>query len=131
MAWITLLKAVPWTNVIASAPAIADSAKRLWNTASKKPDANPDKPPQTPPFRPQGPTELIELAQRIDTLETADKNLQGLMQDSSLLLKALANQNTELIARVQLNQRLMVWNFVLSAILCLALVAGALIVFTK
>jgi hypothetical protein len=32
--WLTLLKTVPWTDVIANAPTIANGAKKLWHSVS-------------------------------------------------------------------------------------------------
>ena len=34
--WMTLLAAVPWTEVIKNAPKVADSAKKLWHTVGGK-----------------------------------------------------------------------------------------------
>ena len=49
--WLSVLKAVPWTEVITNAPKVADGAKKLWNSVGKKvpqpaagavPSATPD-----------------------------------------------------------------------------------------
>jgi hypothetical protein len=34
--WVTVLQLVPWTEVIRNAPAVLDSARKLWDTASRK-----------------------------------------------------------------------------------------------
>ena len=30
LSWITVLKAVPWTEVVRNAPAVAEGARKLW-----------------------------------------------------------------------------------------------------
>ena len=39
--WLTLLKVVPWSDVIANAPKVADGARKLWNRAHKPVAADP------------------------------------------------------------------------------------------
>ena len=104
--WLTVLKSVPWGEVIKNAPQVAEGAKKLWSSVSRKPP-----PPQTAP--PQG-----ELAQ----LRASVNDLHGQMLASSELIKALADQNAELVRRIELNRARLVW--LGAAVAIVALVAG-------
>lgn len=35
--WLTVLKLVPWGEVVKNAPAVADGAKKLWDSVGRKP----------------------------------------------------------------------------------------------
>lgn len=105
ISWITVLQAVPWTEVIKAAPQIAEGAKKLWNTVSRKgPPVVPV--PLPDPNRPLDPEELISTLQtRVSLLETSLAELEEQMLASSELIKALAEQNAELVRGVELNRQ--------------------------
>lgn len=115
--WITVLKLVPWGEVIKNAPAVADGAKKLWDTVGRKP-------PPIPEATAAG-TDAIEgdagadpsvvLRARLDEAEVAIGTLHEQMQASSTLIKALAEQNTELIRRVEIQRVRQGWLAVLLA----------------
>lgn len=99
LGWLSILKAVPWTDVVSNAPKVADGAKKLWeavgrkSAAAKAGAANPDD------------TSADALANsglevRVAELTAEVLQLQKEMADSSQLIKALAEQNTQLIRRV-------------------------------
>jgi hypothetical protein len=99
--WLTVLQTVPWTDVIRNAPKVAEGAKKLWGSvAGTPPKATTAAPPasQTAVVDPQA------LHSRIATLETAVSDLHQQMLASSELIKALAEQNTQLVARVEANR---------------------------
>ena len=96
--WLSVLKAVPWTEVIANAPKVADGAKKLWNSVGKKaPQPAPD---AVPPSEPDADT-LGELETRLAAMEAAASELHAQMLASSEVIHSLAEQNTQLISGVQ------------------------------
>lgn len=91
--WMTVLKAVPWTDVINNAPRIADGAKKLWKAASAKKDVPPAGTPQ----------ELTAHA-RLAALEATVGELQAELLASSALIRELADQNTQLVRQAEANR---------------------------
>ena len=109
--WMTVLKLVPWVEVIKNAPAIADGAKKLWATAGRPPregDAGQDAPSAGHAVA-AGDEGLAALQAQLASAEDSVARLQEQMQASSALIKALAEQNAELVQRVELNRRRTVW----------------------
>ena len=100
---LTVLSNIPWGQVVENAPKVADGAAKLWSSVSgfrrKAPaPASPDQ-TGTPAL-----TEAEALRSRVQSLEEAVKDLSDQMQASSELIKALADQNTQLIQRIELNR---------------------------
>ncbi len=109
--WMTVLKLVPWSDVIKNAPVIAEGAKKLWDSAGRKPAAAGDAaaPDSAVANVPAPPEALASLQARLAQAEAATSELQAQMQASSALIKALAEQNAELIERVESNRVRSVW----------------------
>ena len=108
MSWLTVLKLVPWTDVIKNAPAVADGAKKLWKSVGKNEVAETGGAPAPPTSElstlPE--SQAIALLERqIGALEVTVDELHQQMRESSELIKALADQNTQLIKRVEVNRR--------------------------
>ena len=130
--WLTVLKLVPWVEVVRNAPEIADGAKRLWDTVGRKRAPGPAVSPAGTASPGAGslaePTSTAALQSRLNEAEAAIALLNEQMQASSTLIKALADQNTELIRRVEINRvrvlRLAVGVAVLAVVLALALLVG-------
>ena len=102
--WIAVLQSVPWTEVIKNAPKVADGAKKLWNTIGRKT-------PVSDAEDAAGHTELSPEANSIKTIqikfaamEASVADLHEQMLASSELIKSLAEQNTQLITRVEMNR---------------------------
>jgi hypothetical protein len=95
---ITVLANIPWGQVIDNAPKVADGAARLWGavTGSRKPPA-PE--PGAQPL-----SEAERLKTQVAALESATLALQEQMRASSELIKALADQNTQLVQRVEIHR---------------------------
>jgi hypothetical protein len=89
---ITVLTNIPWGTVIETAPKVAEAASKLWKTVVNRPK------PDTPP------SESDLLKSRVMILEDDVKNLQEQMQASSELIKDLAEQNTQLVLRIEKNR---------------------------
>lgn len=108
MSWLTVLKLVPWTDVIKNAPAVADGAKKLWKSAGKNPQgaANEAPPSSESSLSTLPESQAIALLERqLGALEVTVAELHEQMRESSQLIKALADQNTQLIKRVEVNRR--------------------------
>jgi hypothetical protein len=107
--WLAVLKSVPWKEVISNAPLVANGAKKLWNTVGNKPPvaASAAEPAETP--QPAESVDLVALQSRLAKLESASAELHSQMLASSELIKTLAEQNTELVKRVEANRQRVVW----------------------
>jgi hypothetical protein len=107
--WLTVLKSVPWGEVISSAPKVAEGAKKLWNAvANKPPTPGMASSGAQAPFSPDGET-VAKLQSELAQLRASINDLHGQMLASSELIKALAEQNTQLIKRVELNRIRLLW----------------------
>lgn len=114
--WLSLLKAVPWTDVVTNAPKVADGAKKLWETvAQKRPPVEPTDTSTTPVAN------AATLEARIAELANEIARLEQEMLDSSLLIKALAEQNTQLVRRAYWQNRLLL---VIALLAAAALIAA-------
>jgi hypothetical protein len=114
---MTVLKLVPWGDVIKSAPVVAEGAKKLWDTVGKDKAAAGKAPhhiDQTPPADGSG-ARLLAAEAEIATLHEQ-------MQASSALIKALAEQNAELVQRVETNRRRLLW--LVAGVAVFAAIAG-------
>lgn len=119
--WLTVLKMVPWSDVISNAPLVADGAKKLWKSVGKKPAAAQ---PGSPVVQVDSESQAVMLLQaRIVTLEATTADLHGQMLVSSELINALAEQNTQLVKRVEVNRRRVLWLAAVTLILAVTVVA--------
>jgi uncharacterized coiled-coil protein SlyX len=113
VSWLALLKMVPWTDVIGTAPAVAEAAKKLWSAASKKP------PEQSVTGNQPGlsaESRIVALETQLAAVQTAASELHNQMLASSELIKALADQNAQLIKRAEIYRRWFLWLGGLSAL---------------
>ena len=105
--WLTVLQSVPWTDVVRNAPKVAVGAKKLWNSVRKKPLSGASPVADAPAA--SAVQSVPMLALRIQELETDAADLQAQMVASSEVIKALADQNTQLIIRVETLRVRMLW----------------------
>lgn len=110
---LTVLSNIPWGQVVENAPRVADGAAKLWSsvTGRKKSASAMDPPVSTGA---PAPTDAEVLRTRLHALEEALQNLTDQMQASSELIKALADQNTQLVQRIELN-RVRLYRFAVAA----------------
>lgn len=108
MGWLTVLKNVPWGEVIANAPKVADGAKKLWSSVGKKPPVAQHAADSTPPSAVDSEA-FAELQARLATLEAAASDLHDQMLASSEIIKALADQNALLIKGIEANRIRLRW----------------------
>lgn len=103
MDWLKVLKHVPWSEVIGNAPTVAEGARKLWGTVAKPP-ASPA--PAETVAQAASPQEIFaELDERLGAAEANISDLHGQMRTSSELIKALAEQNAQLIQRIEANRK--------------------------
>jgi hypothetical protein len=110
--WLTVLKSVPWGDVISSAPKVAEGAKKLWNAVAKKPPS-----PAMPSSGAQDPQAIARLQSQLNELHSQ-------MLASSELIKALADQNAQLIKRIELNRVRLLWLAAVTAVVAIVAVGG-------
>jgi hypothetical protein len=126
--WLVVLQSVPWAQVISNAPKVAEGARKLWNAVSKK--SLVQEPPVESPdgSGSSGSASIVTLHARLAAMERATAELHDQMLASSELIKTLADQNAQLIGRIEANRVRVVWLagatvvFGLVAVLSLALV---------
>jgi len=117
--WVTVLQVVPWSEVIRNAPKVAEGAKKLWNAVGKKPAApEVTETSMQPAVSPE--QTMDELKARADALEVTVADLHKQMFAASELIKALADQNTQLIRRIETNRVHMIWLTVASTVIAIA-----------
>ncbi|MES2226478.1 MAG: hypothetical protein V4540_01760 [Pseudomonadota bacterium] len=101
---LTVLSNIPWGQVVENAPKLADGAAKLWSTVTgfRKP---PLPAAETPGSAGNDlPSDTAILETRVLALEETVRGLQDQMKASSELIKALADQNTQLVQRIELNR---------------------------
>lgn len=113
--WLSILKAVPWTDVLSNAPAVADGARKLWKTVAGRdeapaaPAAAPAAPAPAPSENSDAPwvaqADFSALAARTAAAEAAVAALQDQLSRSSALLHTLAEQNAQLAQGLELLRR--------------------------
>jgi hypothetical protein len=92
ISWLTAFKAIPWGDVIAAAPTVAQGAKKLWGAVGRG-DAGSAAAPGSLPADAEG---------RLRTLEAQIAGLQRDNAASSELIKSLAEQNSRLVDAVEI-----------------------------
>lgn len=102
--WLGLLKSVPWNEVVSNAPKIAEGAKSLWGAVSKRIRAGDD---ETAPAAESSPEN--NLAARIATLEASQRELHAQLATSSELIRSLAEQNAQLVTRLDVLRLRLRW----------------------
>lgn len=107
--WLTILKSVPWTEVIRNAPKVAEGARKLWNAVGKQRAADEAADAAAPPAASHEPHTLEALEARVAALEAAVSDLHGQMFASSELIKDLAEQNAQLVKRIEANRKRTFW----------------------
>lgn len=109
--WLSVLQAVPWSDVISNAPKVAEGAKKLWSTVSKKPATATPAATDSAATSSSPPTHqaLAVLESRVATLEATAAQMHEQLVASSELIKALAEQNAQLVQRIEANRVRVMW----------------------
>ena len=123
---MSVLKMVPWSDVISSAPKVADGAKKLWSTVAKKAGVAGESAPDEPPAEPQDlpAAELLALLQgQLARQEAGLSDLRQQLLSSTALVQTLAEQNAQLVQRVEANRVRVRWLTLAVALLGMGLAA--------
>ncbi|MBK6852951.1 MAG: hypothetical protein IPG93_15305 [Burkholderiales bacterium] len=98
----TVLSNIPWGQVVDNAPKLADGAAKLWNLiARKKAGTAPEVGAKV--VVGAAPSDPEVLRQRLVAMEEHIVRLEEQMGASAELIKALAEQNTQLVNKIELN----------------------------
>lgn len=117
ISWLAVLQSVPWSDVIKNAPKVAEGAKNLFDTVARRVRKTEAAAAQAP-VNTESPTgmPLSAEAQAIAALETrlaavdaALAELNAQLLASSQVIKDLAEQNTQLIQRIEANRVRTLW----------------------
>lgn len=129
--WLAVLKSVPWTEVINNAPKVTDGAKKLWNAVAGKPSlAETSNWPEKPVASVDSESFII-LEARITTLEAAISDLHDQMLASTELIKALADQNVQLIQRIETTRVRVLWLSAAIALVAMSTMLGLVLIFRQ
>ena len=126
--WWSVLKTVPWSEVIHAAPQVASGARRLWDTVSRKSGGAGM---AADPMMQEEPQEDFfgTLVMRVEKNEMTLAELRTQMLQASEIIANLADQNAQLIAKMDAARDRMLWLGVTAGVSAiLALVALALVV---
>ena len=104
LGWLAVLKSVPWTEVVRNAPLVATGAKKLWDTVATKKGVF-----QPQADMPQEPPSLEGLQAQVANLQAMMTESQRRLGDSSALVAELAEQNSQLIARIEALRKRQIW----------------------
>ena len=129
--WLSVLRNIPWSQVISNAPQVADGAKKLWSAVAKKSTAQKVSESSLPPSATSESQTLISLETRVLALEAALADLQGQMLASSELIKELAEQNAQLIRRIEINRVRVLWLGSAISLVAIASLVGLFLAFSS
>lgn len=122
--WLTILKSVPWAEVISNAPKVAEGARKLWNAVGRQRAADKAAEAGAQPAASHEPHTLEALEARAAALEAAVSDLHGQMLASSELIKELAEQNAQLVKRIEANRKRTLWLGAAAIVLAIVALSG-------
>ena len=123
--WMAVLKMVPWGDVIENAPKVAAGAKKLWSKVGNRSVSGSLPVNHNEPSGPQaltGQDAIRALQTQVTELQVATAELHQQMLESSSLIQSLAEQNTQLVQRIELNRKRLLLLAVFTVVLGVALV---------
>jgi len=129
--WLSVLRNIPWSQVISNAPQVADGAKKLWSAIAKKSTAQKVSDSSLTPSATSESQTLISLETHVLALEAALADLQGQMLASSELIKELAEENVQLIQRIEINRVRVLWLGSAISLVAIAALVGLYLAFSR
>jgi septal ring factor EnvC (AmiA/AmiB activator) len=114
----SVLRLVPWGEVIRNAPRVAAGAKSLWDKVSGRPA--PPLPSVDDKVQDQLQAEahaIARLRAELQATETAVSELQAQMLAATELINDLADQNAQLVQGVETLRRRLAWLAMATAVL--------------
>jgi len=128
--WFSVLQAVPWGQVIDNAPKVVEGAKRFWSAVARNPPAEEGEVVDLPPELDEG-AAVRSLKKRLVLLEKSNADLHQQMLASSELIKTLADQNAQLIKRIEANRKRMTWLTLVCVLTAAATLIVVIFIFTQ
>ena len=128
--WLSVLKLVPWNDVISNAPKLASEAKKLWSTVAKTPPTAEPAPTKAKSSSSPDSQSLALLQADLELVIAEVADLHKQMLESSQLIKALADQNTQLIRRMEVQRIRTRWLAGIAAVLGVVVVINLVITLT-
>jgi hypothetical protein len=110
--WLTLIKAVPWADVIEHAPTVVSGAQKLWQRLPGRGGAAPTATPTTPAVADAGQSlsaQVAELRASVVAAEQQVAELQGRLSDSNALIRDMAEQQARMLAQIEAHRRALRW----------------------
>lgn len=97
---INVLANIPWGQVVDNAPKVADGAARLWKAVRRK---TTDGAADASTMAGAAQTEAEALESRLKAMEAQLLRLEEQLDSSAELIQALAEQNTQLVLKIEQN----------------------------
>ena len=126
--WWTVLKTVPWSEVISAAPQVASGARRLWDTVNRKPGAVDPATGLSPEMAAQEDDIIGLLIARSEQNDAELNDLRNQMRSASELIANLADQNAQLIAKMDVQRQKLTWLGVTAGLSALLAVVALILV---
>jgi hypothetical protein len=126
--WWTVLKTVPWSDVINAAPQVATGARRLWDTVNRKPGAVDPATGLSPEMAAQEDDIIGLLVARSEQSDAELNDLRNQMRAASELIANLADQNAQLIAKMDMQRQKITWLGVTAGLSALLAVVALILV---
>lgn len=128
--WWSVLKTVPWSEVISAAPQVATGARRLWDTVARKSAGAAGTMPDPLTQEDDAHEDFFgTLVMRVERNELSLADLRAQMLQASEIIANMADQNAQLIAKMDAARKRMRWlGLAAGASTILALAALALVV---
>ncbi len=106
--WWTVLRTVPWNEVISAAPQVANGARRLWDTVNRNRQGMPDGPMGMAPVMAGQEDDVFDvLIRSVERNDAEITDLRNQMRSASEIIANLADQNAQLIAKVDAQRQKM------------------------
>lgn len=127
--WLTLIKAVPWADVIEHAPTVVSGAQKLWQRLPGRGGAVPPPITTTPAVADAGQSlsaQVVELRAGVVAAEQQVAELQGRLSESNALIRDMAEQQARMLAQIETHRRALRWTAGIAAV-ALVLAVGLLL----
>lgn len=128
--WVKVLQMVPWGEVIKNAPKVADGAVKLWGSVTKKKVYDAAGSEVGSVVLATDIAVVEKLEHRLYAAEQTISDLQAQVVQSAEVIKELANQNTQLVAQIEVNRKAVTVLGVVLALSILAVVVQAVVLFS-
>ena len=103
--WWTVLKTVPWSEVISAAPQVATGARRLWDTVNRKPGAVDPATGLSPEMAAQEDDIIGLLIARSEQNDAELNDLRNQMRSASELIANAEKRAAQMIEEAKVNAK--------------------------